>query len=358
VFRGTFIPSGSLQCVLFTLIHTHSLSCKCSAHNKKSEFRCIACRSPLNQAHPIKPDKTSQHDVDEFGRIKTASSTKSHKWPPVFTRRSATYVFDAVSSMFYHASTQFFYDPKTKLYYGNQQKLYYRHCPGQNPPFQEYEGQTGNEHAPKLIESKKPAISIKLKTKVLARSHKEGVKSAVLSSPVPKSNKTTDDNLNRWTERNREKRGELEAIITKAGQPVCLLCKRKFKDINHLYRHEQTSDMHKSNLNRHLERKKHLTPESQFYRDRALERRILHGPESHKIANNNSEIEEPKHTLEIKPEDQIGDNNIGNKMLERLGWKSGEGLGRHGASEQSLSIKKDWERIEALARQENKHSSF
>jgi len=63
-----------------------------------------------------------------------------------------------------------------------------------------------------------------------------------------------------------------------------------------------------------------------------------------------------KHTQVIRPEETLNDTNVGNKLLQKLGWKSGEMLGRHtkdgsGANEDVVSknLRSDWERIESLA---------
>ena len=70
---------------------------------------------------------------------------------------------------------------------------------------------------------------------------------------------------------------------------------------------------------------------SQQYRDRAKERRLKYG-----------EVIEPKPNMlkekylkaieEVEsgpmPERNIGSDNIGNKMLQKMGWKEGLGLGK------------------------------
>ena len=61
------------------------------------------------------------------------------------------------------------------------------------------------------------------------------------------------------------------------------------------------------------------------------------------------------HTREaeiVRPEDNLGESNIGNQMLQKLGWKSGSSLGRGGEGEQARTqstLVKDWEKIETLA---------
>ncbi len=57
----------------------------------------------------------------------------------------------------------------------------------------------------------------------------------------------------------------------------------------------------------------------------------------------------------IRPEDHLGTANIGNKMLQKLGWKGGS-LGRKGNfdSGTNYGLKKDWEIIEKAAISKNR----
>lgn len=83
------------------------------------------------------------------------------------------------------------------------------------------------------------------------------------------------------------------------------------------FRHNQLSDLHKQNLEVWRSRSgpaEDSNNDGQLYRDRARERRVKHG-----------EPEDPKAN---KSKDKIGSDNIGRKMLERMGWTEGLGLGK------------------------------
>ncbi|XP_077385496.1 RNA-binding protein 5-like isoform X1 [Festucalex cinctus] len=123
--------------------------------------------------------------------------------------------------------------------------------------------------------------------------------------------------------------------ITDWAKLVCLLCRRQFPNKEALLRHQQLSDLHKQNLEIHrrsqlseaeledLERK-----EAELkYRDRAAERREKYGvpepPKKHfKRAAPTVHYEQPT-------KDGLTSDNIGNKMLQAMGWQEGKGLGRH-----------------------------
>ncbi|KAK5633908.1 hypothetical protein RRF57_009622 [Xylaria bambusicola] len=118
-------------------------------------------------------------------------------------------------------------------------------------------------------------------------------------------------------------------------QMCCLLCRRKFKNEPSLRRHEQLSDMHKTNLKdenlitKATQDLKALGKEpTSNYRDRAKERRLAHNqpmkPKLHlprKAQSNNKEAE-PTKDPPSKPAISKGAG-----LLAKMGWTTGEGLG-------------------------------
>uniref|UniRef100_G3P8B8 RNA binding motif protein 5 n=1 Tax=Gasterosteus aculeatus aculeatus TaxID=481459 RepID=G3P8B8_GASAC len=120
---------------------------------------------------------------------------------------------------------------------------------------------------------------------------------------------------------------------------ACLLCRRQFPNKESLIRHQQLSDLHKKNLEvfhrsrlteaelEELERK-----ETELkYRDRAAERREKYGiPEP--PAPKKKKFNQPTPVVinyEQPTKDGLNSDNIGNKMLQAMGWKEGKGLGRN-----------------------------
>lgn len=340
--------------------------CQCHAWNNARCNYCDRCDLPQKPHYRAEARSRDEEDVDEFGRKKGSSAKPSGpRWPPPFDRRSSTYVFDARSGMFYHASSQFFFDPKTKLYYGNKEQTYYVHCKGEHPPFQEFKPETTD--TPKVdqeskVEPKK-VIAISLKTKVLAGSDKPNEtnkKQAAPTAPtVSREKKKYASNIDRWSERGREIAGKGPVVRTKSGQPVCLVCKRKFTDLQKLERHEDVSELHKANEAKCGKRMKLIeeTAAEAYARDRAMERRVLHCadaelpfsrllPAADTTMASTGSVVDPQRTLD--------ESNVGNQMLTKLGWKSGMNLGRNAGTESSGgALKKDWERIEHLAKHGN-----
>ncbi|KAM3620657.1 uncharacterized protein V6R79_000175 [Siganus canaliculatus] len=131
---------------------------------------------------------------------------------------------------------------------------------------------------------------------------------------------------------------ELGQKLTDWSKMACLLCRRQFPNKEALVRHQQLSDLHKKNLEvlrrskmteaelEELERKE----TEMKYRDRAAERREKYGiPEP--PAPKKKKFNQPAQVInyEQPTKDGLNSDNIGNKMLQAMGWKEGKGLGRN-----------------------------
>jgi len=130
----------------------------------------------------------------------------------------------------------------------------------------------------------------------------------------------------------------LEEKLVDYVKMACLLCKRQFPNKEALGRHMQLSDLHKTNLE--TMRKSKAAGEngsgltSAQYRDRAKERRQKYGEPSVPAPNKLKERyiasrEEVAASKYEEPTKQgIGSDNIGNKLLKKMGWTDGQGLGK------------------------------
>jgi len=197
--------------------------------------------------------------------------------------------------------------------------------------------------------------------------------------------------MDKWSDRIKEMRGgdptndaapaSEKVKTTASGQPICALCRRKFATLEKLQQHEKLSPLHKENLAKKAatdavaaaaanDAAKQRQESETSYRDRSKERRLMHhgshvNPDSSHaealLAHTlNSSSAETKPTEVIRPEETLNDANVGNQMLQKLGWKSGETLGRNNGAQQdgtggnkddvASNLKSDWERIELLAR--------
>ncbi|XP_056462750.1 RNA-binding protein 5 isoform X1 [Gadus chalcogrammus] len=128
--------------------------------------------------------------------------------------------------------------------------------------------------------------------------------------------------------------------LTDWKKMACLLCRRQFPNKDGLVRHQQLSDLHKQNLEvlrrsklteaelEELERK-----ETELkYRDRAAERREKYGiPEPPAPKKKKFAAQPPPVVINYEQpnKDGLNSDNIGNKMLQAMGWREGKGLGRN-----------------------------
>lgn len=123
---------------------------------------------------------------------------------------------------------------------------------------------------------------------------------------------------------------------------TCMLCKRAFPSADVLSKHLKMSNLHKENLAKYKLTQGILEigggSAAQNYRDRAKERRLKYGEADPAPVNR------PKERFQREMEKQasivqtyqastlasqpISEGNIGNKLLQKMGWKAGSGLGK------------------------------
>lgn len=142
-----------------------------------------------------------------------------------------------------------------------------------------------------------------------------------------------------------------EVVSKKNTKSVCLLCRRKFASEEKLKIHEEKSTLHKENL----KRKKHLL-EAKLpisvaepstiheatvaatvagYVDRAGDRRKLFSQskknatlaKKRKLASSTGDDDLNREDRALY---EVEKDNKGTKLLESMGWKKGEGLGKDG----------------------------
>mmetsp|Transcript_15295 Transcript_15295/g.29034 ORF Transcript_15295/g.29034 Transcript_15295/m.29034 type:complete len:348 (-) Transcript_15295:24-1067(-) len=336
-----------------------------------TEEECCECGLFASSSKQVAQEEDSE--LDEFGRRKPSSVPQPPLWPPNFESHGSDYVLDHRSGMFYEPKSNFFYDPTTKLYYSHDKQSYFRHRLGMNgnSVYEKVENSTNATDAGPANTDKQmivPAISINLKTKALPKKTKkktEGgakTKSVVAAAgvAVPRKAKEHEADLSKWSERQTEVKAggrDLSKIKkTAKGEPICSLCQRKFATLDKLFYHEKASELHKTNLAKQAAARKEsaaLAEEEKkkaSYVDRAEQRRLMHGPETTGPALGATETSEgpAEAVIPVDPKETLNETNIGNKMLQKLGWQQGTGLGRRMAASAN-ELEQDWERIERLA---------
>lgn len=115
---------------------------------------------------------------------------------------------------------------------------------------------------------------------------------------------------------------------------VCLLCKRQFFSKDDLTRHKEMSALHKKNLELRYLQKSIESGKKLKYRDRAKERRLKYGesddPQPSRLKEKYLKAREVPEAPVIvaSASDPIGSENVGNRLLQKMGWTEGQGLGK------------------------------
>ncbi|CAI2317752.1 unnamed protein product [Caenorhabditis sp. 36 PRJEB53466] len=150
-----------------------------------------------------------------------------------------------------------------------------------------------------------------------------------------------------------ELRESMERALYDEAKKTCMLCKRAFGDVEVLRKHVEKSELHRTNLEakraewgretalrlREEEEKEPELPKI-VYRDRAKERRRQFGIDSTGYAfdvmggttsgagsaRNEETMRKESEEASKRP---LDDSNIGNRLLKSMGWKEGQGVGKH-----------------------------
>ena len=148
------------------------------------------------------------------------------------------------------------------------------------------------------------------------------------------------------TEEEIEDVGQEEKQHTDWSKLACLLCKRQFPSKEALVRHQQLSDLHKQNFENWY-KVRGLDPNdpqqrNNKYRDRAKERRAKYGepepPQPNKLKEKylKTRVDEVNVSYEEPTRTGIGSDNVGNKLLQKMGWSEGMGLGKSNQGRTSI----------------------
>ncbi|NXG25670.1 RBM5 protein, partial [Grallaria varia] len=127
-----------------------------------------------------------------------------------------------------------------------------------------------------------------------------------------------------------------EEKLTDWKKMACLLCRRQFPNKDALIRHQQLSDLHKQNMDIYRRSKLseqelealELREREMKYRDRAAERREKYGIPEPPEPKRKKAYDAGTVNYEQPTKDGLDNSNIGNKMLQAMGWREGSGLGR------------------------------
>lgn len=370
----------------------HDEDRRCDRQYREYRSRSDSYNNPCSRSSSSPRSSRSRHEV------------RKPRFPPPFQESEADYIFHPSSGYFFEEISGYYYDPKSKLYYSTDQKKYYSYKQDRQR-FQELDDAGGASQMPmadkvapqvdsgldvvaqalkgdrKPLPTASQKISICIKqqptksSKTKKRTDTQSINPTnTMSTKQSKSVKEREADMEKWNQRVKEqdelpsedltetRRKEINHLLetdkvirTKSGKAVCLICRRKFPTDEKLEQHRELSKLHMHNVSK-------LKSEITSYVDRAHQRRSMYKSDEEvlPILDASRVIQAPslEHARDVDasesviPESILDSNNIGNQMLQKLGWKGGS-LGRSGADGDekgsNQSIMNEWNRIEKLA---------
>ncbi|NWU52972.1 RBM5 protein, partial [Dromas ardeola] len=284
---------------------------------------------------------------------------------------TSTYQYDESSGYYYDPVTGLYYDPNSQYYYNalTQQYLYWDGEKETYMPAAEgitYQ-QTATTTTTKEVKEKKekPKSKTAQQNKQVAVSLNTVYRETAALHPVSCDLKIKGRELSEqttlhfrllkiWSAGQRrglvaaysgdsdndedllERMENEEEKLTDWKKMACLLCRRQFPNKDALIRHQQLSDLHKQNMDIYRRSKLseqelealELREREMKYRDRAAERREKYGIPEPPEPKRKKVYDAGTVNYEQPTKDGLDNSNIGNKMLQAMGWREGSGLGR------------------------------
>jgi len=274
--------------------------------------------------------------------------------------KTSGYYYDPISTLYYDATSQYYYNSHTSsfCYWDATHETF---LPAPDATNTKTEGEEGKKEKGKDKEKVKSAKKVQKDMEKWAKmlNKKKNININQITAPsapapevVPLVKGVEDVAFSILTQRAEKPRGlptgaseeidQQALLLTDWDKFACLLCKRQFQTKDKLMKHNTVSDLHKQNLNtwKQQQMESRLSGSSGSlesalqYRDRAKERRVKFGPDD--VPPPNKFKEKYMKAMDnvaasIAPDtsnQKIDDSNVGNKMLQKMGWKEGLGLGK------------------------------
>ncbi|KAJ0023789.1 hypothetical protein NQD34_003688, partial [Periophthalmus magnuspinnatus] len=348
----------------------------------KFRFKCTlqlvnpadAAQAALTASLPVSSNPKTTH-LNYFSCLFVAAvvpDTSSYQYD-----ESSGYYYDAQTGLYYDPNSQYYYNSETQQYlYWDSEKQIYVPAPGSETNTEETPTTNASNSAstkepkekkdkPKSKSAQQIAKDMERWAKTLNRQKENNKNSSGASREEERKESASADAGFYLFEKKcytsvtyyyncchqgvlvasysgdsdpEEAAVDEEAKITDWSKKVCLLCRRQFPTKDALLRHQQLSDLHKQNLE--IQRRTRLSEaeleelerrEAELkYRDRAAERREKYGVPEPPAPKKKFKKHQPAATVYEQPtKDGLTSDNIGNKMLQAMGWQEGKGLGRH-----------------------------
>ncbi|KAH0508620.1 RNA-binding protein 5 [Microtus ochrogaster] len=292
-------------------------------------------------------DGYAQYTQTEEAQPSTSTSTQAPAASPTGVVPGTKYAVPDTSTYQYDESSGYYYDPTTGLYYDpnsqiakdmerwakslNKQKENFKNSfQPVNSLREEERRESAAADAGFALFEKKGALAER--QQLIPEMVRNGDEENPLKRGLVAAYSGDSDNEEELVERLESE----EEKLADWKKMACLLCRRQFPNKDALVRHQQLSDLHKQNMD--IYRRSRLSEQElealelrereMKYRDRAAERREKYGIPEPPEPKRKKQFDAGTVNYEQPTKDGIDHSNIGNKMLQAMGWREGSGLGR------------------------------
>lgn len=318
-------------------------------------------------------DKKSSKKSSDLGTVTVSGvEYKKFKTPDVSSYQydeTSGYYYDPVSTLYYDANSQYYFNSKTSkfCYWDAQQETFLPAPEGDEKSDDKKVGSKDKVKTAKRIQkdmekwaktlnqrkdqSKTNSVVSPDSSGSSAQKGAEDIAFSILQRKEEKSDNGLPGLAGYGSEEEEEEPPSsssslAELKLTDWEKLACLLCKRQFQSKEKLSKHNTLSDLHKQNI---LEWRKQNVGGAEMggsnrsqevnnfqYRDRAKERRNKFGDDDKPVPNKFKEkylkaldeVTVSGGASEAANMPKIGEENVGNRMLQKMGWKDGLGLGK------------------------------
>jgi len=315
-------------------------------------------------------DKKTSKKSSDLGTVNVNGvEYKKYKTPDVSTYQydeTSGYYYDPISTLYYDANSQYYFNSKTSkfCYWDAQYETFLPAPEGDEKTDDKKTASKDKVKTAKRIQkdmekwaktlnqrkdqSKASSVASPENTSTTSQKGAEDIAYSILQRKEEKPDSGLPGLAGYGSEEEDEEQNSsssslAELKLTDWDKLACLLCKRQFQSKEKLSKHNTLSDLHKQNIQEWRKQNagdgsgsRSQEGNSFQYRDRAKERRNKFGDDDKPVPNKFKEkylkaLDEVTVTggaSEAANMPKIGEDNVGNRMLQKMGWKDGLGLGK------------------------------
>ncbi|KAG6964722.1 hypothetical protein JG687_00005795 [Phytophthora cactorum] len=249
-------------------------------------------------------------------------------WPPPFESAGGSYMYVSEYGLYWDPDSLFYYDAHTMVYHNSFTGAYYRCVAPESSGASAFQ-----LFVPPLpVDDERKSADDIAKWSQRQREAKQHEAGNTSTTPTQQANNSSEQKTVRSATSAAD--SVIDALTNVPQEvPICLLCRRKFGSLEMLRKHEKLSKLHLANLAKANKNKQHIAAqyrehEKEMERDAKKQRQEEYPPS---VPSNNWSAPTPGSSSNPEPTASSLESGFGGKMLKLMGWKSGDGLGKHGS---------------------------